>query len=546
RAQPRVPAPPHADLGGPRSTLRRLFAVAQAAGLATAVVGRPGAAFLQDLRGDTSFVGADPVQPRRADAVRFETTAFDPAGQVAIPAHDASDRSQGAADDASNRSLLSVYTRVILPRRRPMLSLIWFRTPGSEDADYGPGSANARAGLRAQDARLGELQAALRDQGLARTTNVIVVSDHGDSSVSGPLALYPLRAIEPSAGPPDGPPADGATSGRTAARIGRVDPVGGYAFSGDLRSADLLTYRGFKAYDGRGCEASPMSGLDAQGLPTLPLVVDATGALCGRAGEVFQALSATRARPLVRFEVPAPGRPPGDAIIVAAHGASEYFYLPGHGAALLRRLVTFLQQREEYGAIFVDTRYGAVPGTFPLDAIGLEDPQRRDPGRPDVVVSYSWDDQAVVQGLRGIEFESFGAGRRGVHGGFAPADVHATLIASGPSFRRATTVTDPSGNVDLAPTLAHVLGLALPQADGRILDEALVAPASRSRPRVVARRLHPAADVSGLRFERPTDPGGASADAALDGHYSAELAVKDLTVDGRTYRYFDSARALRR
>ena len=51
----------------------------------------------------------------------------------------------------------------------------------------------------------------------------------------------------------------------------------------------------------------------------------------------------------------------------------------------------------------------------------------------------------------------------------------------------------------------------------------------------------------GLVFELPTDPTGAVKDTALkDGTYTIDMAVKDLTVDGKTYRYFDHARAVRK
>ena len=52
----------------------------------------------------------------------------------------------------------------------PDLSLIWFRTPDNTEHAYGPGSANYRKALQSQDARLGELQAALTANGLATTT----------------------------------------------------------------------------------------------------------------------------------------------------------------------------------------------------------------------------------------------------------------------------------------------------------------------------------------------------------------------------------------
>jgi hypothetical protein len=56
----------------------------------------------------------------------------------------------------------------------------------------------------------------------------------------------------------------------------------------------------------------------------------------------------------------------------------------------------------------------------------------------------------------------------------------------------------------------------------------------------------PAAAATGLTFELPTDPTGAAKDTALTkGTYNIELSEKDLTVGGKSYRYFDSARAVR-
>jgi hypothetical protein len=280
-------------------------------------------------------------------------------------------------------------------------------------------------------------------------------------------------------------------------------------------------------------------------VPTIPVKADATGALCGAVNAKYQAVSATLSAPVASFKVPAPGRLPADGIVIAANGGSDYFYVPSHDAATIRKLVTFLQQREEYGAIFVDSRYGAIPGTLSLDQVNLENSRRRGNGQPDVVVSFAWDHATSIQGLPGIEFESFG-GQRGMHGSFGIADVHNTLIATGPSFRSGAVLRTPTGNVDLAPTVAHVLGLAMDQADGRVVDEALAQPASGALPSVEAKVLVPAAPATGLRFELPTDPTGATADASAPaGRYTIELGVKDLQANGRTYRYFDYAKAVR-
>ena len=305
-----------------------------------------------------------------------------------------------------------------------------------------------------------------------------------------------------------------------------------------MRSADLLTYRGFSAYDGSGCSTSAMYGLSATGVPTLPVNVDAAGTLCGTSGAKYQAISATLASPVARFTVPAPGSLPANGIVVAANGGSDYFYVPGHDATTVNNLVKFLQRREEYGAIFVDSRYGAIPGTLSMAQVNLENTTRQNNGQPDVVVSFNWDDTVSIQGVPGIEFESTG-GQRGMHGSFGTPDVHNTLIANGPSFKAAATMTTPSGNVDVAPTVAYLLGLSMPQADGRILNESLLTPASSSTPSVTPTTVT-STTATGLQFELPTDLTGATKDPALTtGSYMINLAVKDLTVDNKTYRYFD-------
>jgi arylsulfatase A-like enzyme len=566
--------------------VKTLFATAQSAGMVTATIGKSGAAYIQDLGRGGYFVDENTVMPRslvaelqssgfalpantvngysgadavllasnngsptkKADYIAFNTTAYDPNGAIGIPARDSSDTTQGAPEDAANKYMMSLFTQYILPNKKPMLSLIWFRTPDNAEHGYGPGSANAKAGVRSQDARLGELITALRANGMDATTNVIVVSDHGHSSVSGPLALYPLRAIAPSATLPDRGLINGSTSGASAAAIGAVSATG-YSFSGDVRSADLLTYRGFSAYDGAGCSVSAMYGLSAAGVPTLPVKLDDNaGTLCGAANpnSPYQAISATLPTPVAKFTVPVPGGMPANGIVVAANGGSDYFYVPGHDATTVKNLVRFLQQREEYGAIFVDSRYGSIPGTLGMAEVNLENATRQDNGQPDVVVSFSWDDTVSIQGMTGIEFESV-AGQRGMHGSFGAPDVHNTLIANGPSFKAAATITTPSGNVDVAPTVAYLLGgLSMPQADGRILNEALLAPASSSTPIVTATTLS-SSTATGLRFELPTDLTGATADPSLTtGSYTINLAVKDLAVDNKFYRYFDYARAVRK
>ncbi len=567
--------------------VKTLFATAQSAGLTTATIGKSGAAYIQDLGRGGYFLDENTVMPRslvtelqtagfslpantvngysgvdavtlastngsptnKSGYITFNTTAFDTAvpPTIAIAARDSSDTTQGAPENAANKYMMSVYTQYILPIKKPMLSLIWFRTPDNVEHGYGPGAANMLAGLRSQDARLGELITALRANGMDSSTNIIVVSDHGHSSVSGPTATYPLRLITASTTLPNGALINGSTSGTSTASIGAIDNTNGYSFSGDVRSADLLTYRGFKAYDGSGCATSAMIGLNATGSPTQAVKVDdALGTLCGAASTKYQAISSSLPTPVASFKVPAPGSLPANAIVVAANGGSDYFYVPSHDATTVKNLVKFLQQRQEFGAIFVDSRYGTLPGTLGLAQVNLENTSRRDNGQPDVVVSMSWDDTVKIQGMSGIEFESLG-GQRGMHGSFGTTDVHNTLIANGPSFQSAKTIANPTGNVDVAPTVAYLLGQSMPQADGRVINEALNTPASTSTATVGSSIVASATAATALTFETLTDQTGATADTSLTaGTYSINLAVKDLTVDGKTYRYFDYAKAVRK
>ena len=550
--------------GGQLLLVKSLFKTAQDAGLTTMALGKSGAAYIQDLARGGYFIDENTVLPQSLatelqtagyalplntpfayanGAVTLASSNGNPTARAGglnyvlpngIGARDATDTTQGAPEDAANKYMLGLYTQYVLPKKLPDLTLIWFRTPDNTEHAYGPGSSNYRKALASQDARLGELQAALKTNGLDTTTNILVVSDHAHSNVSGPTRLFPLRTINASTS---------VTSGVTNATLGGFDPVNGFSVSGDVRSADLLTYAGFKAYDGSGCLTSGMAGIKADGTNVYAVGVDASGTLCGTANAKYQAISATLPTPVARFTVPT--TLPLNGVVIAANGGSDYFYTPDHDPTTVANLVRFLQSREEFGAIFVDSRYGAIPGTITMSSINLENATRQNKGQPDIVASFNWDSQQLVNGLPGIEFESF-QGNRGMHGSFSPIDVHNTLVASGPAFRSGITIANPTGNVDVAPTVAQLFGLTMPQADGRVINEALARPVSTTSPTYRQSVVNPAASATGLAFKSPVDPTGATVDTALpSGTYSINLVVKDLSVDGKTYRYFDYAQAVR-
>jgi arylsulfatase A-like enzyme len=515
-----------------------LFQAAQKAGLKTAAVGKSGPAFLQDYKNGGVMIDEKAAFPlafaRELQAAHIALPAAAafayPGGALKLAADngdptfqpgtryladhvtpDPSDRS-GAPATAANEYLMSVYLDYILPHKHPDLSVVWLRNPDTTEHAYGVGSPNYHAALRAQDELLGKLQDKLVELGIDRSTNLIVVSDHGHSSVSGPLDLFPLRKVE---------------NGKT----GGVDNEHGYSVSGEVRLAHELTMAGIRAYDGGGCMYDPvLSGIRADG-SQLHADKPANVASCP---DYRYAKYTTPDYNLLHPFLPR------EAFVVASNGGTDYLYQPQHDPDRVRAVVRFLQSHEEYGAIFVDERYGDIPGTLPLSIVHLENAEGRN---PDIVVGYTFDEHAMIQGMPGIEFQGvYNHISRGMHGSFSPVDVHNTLLASGPDFRENFTDPLPSGNVDVAPTIARILGLTLPQAEGRPLLEALRGRdhAETKAYAATARALRPASDASDLSVISPI---GAKTGKT---RYTFGVQVKELRYGENSYTYFDWAQADRR
>ncbi len=512
-----------------------LLATAHKAGLTTAVIGKSGPAFLQDYKlpnvgGDNVLLDENTVLPlafakelqsagyplpahtaftynARELQLREDNDAPTEAGKL-VKLKDGVTSDATAAGETTpgpaNAWMMQVYLDEVLPRYRPDVSIVWLRNPDTTQHQYGVGSPEFHLALQAQDALLGQLEAKLRELGMAEDTNLIVVSDHGHSNVAGPADLFPLRAIN-----------DG--------RVAGIDRVWGFSVSGSVRMADDLTRAGFHAYDGEGCIYAPvMSGIRADGTPLHPTRYDDDGRICGKPG------------PYTTPSYVVPDVLPKDAVVIAPNDGTDYLYVPTHDAALVKRVVRFLQSRAVVNTVFVAKRYGAIPGTLPAEAVHLENARRG----PDIIISYAWDADAVVQGFPGTEVGTVST-ERGQHGSFSPRDVHNTLIASGPDFLRAMRDPLPSGNVDVAPTLAALLNLPLPTAQGRVLHEALTGALARplSDYAVKPAAIRPAQPATGLKTVR------------IDGtplpatRYSFTVRQKRLSFDGRTWTYFDQAAA---
>ncbi len=154
---------------------------------------------------------------------------------------------------------------------------------------------------------------------------------------------------------------------------------------------------------------------------------------------------------------------PGEILVVGL-GGSVYLYVAGHDQPTIRRLAEFFQQSAFAGVIFAN---GGLPGTFGLSAVHIDSPNA-----PDVVVAFRWNDDKSVTGFPGSIFSEGRKPGQGNHSTLSRYELHNTLIANGPDFRKGFRDELPSSNVDLAPTVAHLLALPnVPPMDGRVLTE---------------------------------------------------------------------------
>ena len=169
--------------------------------------------------------------------------------------------------------------------------------------------------------------------------------------------------------------------------------------------------------------------------------------------------------------------------MLAGNGGSVLFYVIGHDSTVARRLVEFLQQSDFAGVIFTKQ---PMEGTFALEQANIQNDRA-----PDVVMAFRWDaskNQFDVPGMIDADWQR--AAGKGTHATLSRFDMHNTLIAAGPDFKRGETNDLASGNVDLAPTILQILGIKPPQKmDGRILSEAMTGSRRRCRrPDAAARR----------------------------------------------------------
>ena len=101
-----------------------------------------------------------------------------------------------AQDNWTTRSLL----RVLWKKTLPKYTLLWLSDPDKSQHDVGVGASNALAGIESSDKNLGEVIKSLKERGVLDKTDLMVVSDHGFSTIAkGPDVVEILKKVKFSA-----------------------------------------------------------------------------------------------------------------------------------------------------------------------------------------------------------------------------------------------------------------------------------------------------------------------------------------------------------
>lgn len=303
-----------------------ILAAARAAGLSTATIGKLGPTLVFDhtqRTGQQTIVVDDSTGGKAGiplgDDLRARLSA---AGLPAVaPSRGANGKAGGAeapgtlvANVEQQAYFAAVATKAVLPlfkeRGRPFALVFWSRDPDGSQHNQGdslgrlvPGinGPTSLAAIRNADDNLAAILAALREQGLADTTDVVLTSDHGFSTISKESAT-----------------SYAATQSYKGVPAGQLPP-------------------GFVAIDLARDLGLPLLDPDAKG------------------AEVKADSFPIRANGLIG---PDPLHP---ELVVATNGGSDLVYVPNGDKTLAKRTVEALSRHDYVSGMFVSDALGPIP-----------------------------------------------------------------------------------------------------------------------------------------------------------------------------------------
>jgi arylsulfatase A-like enzyme len=317
-------------------------------------------------------------------------------------------------------------TKVVLPKfkadGKPFVIVFWSRDPDGTQHNQGdsllrlePGinGPTSMAAIRNADSNLAMIRRTLDKLGLTDTTNIIISSDHGFSTISkqsqtSDAAKETYPDVPPSLLPPG------------------------------FLAIDLAGALGMPLYDPDHGNEKVERGQHPE---------DANGYIGND--------------------------PKAPKVIVAANGGSDLIYIPSGDRALTQKTIDALLAQDYISGIFVEDDLGRFAGTLPLSAVNLKGAAQM--MRPSIVVNFkSFSTGCSEPTTCAVEVADTGLQQgQGMHGSFNRGDTANFMAAFGPDFKKGFVDEAPASNADVGKTIAAILGL-LPVSHGKLVGRPLV------------------------------------------------------------------------
>jgi predicted AlkP superfamily pyrophosphatase or phosphodiesterase len=344
------------------------------------------------------------------------------AGNFTAPgAHSANVVQQGYFADVTTQAILPL----LRDRNKPFVLMFWSRDPDGTQHNQGdsfntlvPGinGPTSLAAIRNADDDLARIRSALSELGLLDTTDIIVTSDHGFSTIGK----------------------ESQTSSTVKTKFA------------DAREGQLPL--GFVA-------------LDLARALSLPLIDPDDNYRTIEAGQHTRfgngLIGGDRGKPKV---------------VVAANGGSDLIYLPDGDKAMAKRVIDALLVQDYVSGIFVASKLGKFPGTLTLNDIALEGTAVTP--LPAIAISFRSFDTVCGEPVRcTVEIADTALQQgQGMHGSFSRADTWNFMAMQGPDFKSQFVDPAPASNADIGRTIAQLMQLDVADKGkliGRILSETL-------------------------------------------------------------------------
>ena len=126
---------------------------------------------------------------------------------------------------------------------------------------------------------------------------------------------------------------------------------------------------------------------------------------------------------------------------------------------------------------------------------------------PDVALSFAWNENSNLNGVKGFTYVASGREGCGQHGSMNPTELRTFTVANGPHFLKDVSISSVSGHPDIAQTIMHLLGHSPPTyMEGEVLYESL-------------------REQKSSRFEKVENKTYSAQGDSLDNQYNQQLVV---------------------